>query len=403
MEPVTPDPAPGAYLSAKDGEHYLLYFTGTSKVSLPLPEGRDGRPFKLDGYDPWETRLTASGTAKPGRFEFTPPKADYLLHLSRYAPGEKVRPDAAASGRPAAGTAPLRVSFSVGEGLKARWDYGDGATSDSPNPTHTYEEPGLYAATVTVTGPGGASSTSALQVAVEGDTHAALVRIGFAEGESHDIQLHGGVRRGVDGGNAGGGWVDCPEGGPWGWVAVGDKPLAELEGLRSFTIAGWLKPIALEAGSGGNRILCNLDYDKAGIDLVHLPDGRMRLAVNQWPDAVRNDSSARKLEPGRWTFFAVAYDSTAGKDNVRWYFGTPDAAPEFDRADTYPAGPTAAAGSGKVALGNYNETLHRHGLDRQFRGALGSLQVFGSRIAAGGALPAERLRELWRETVSSRQ
>jgi len=105
---------------------------------------------------------------------------------------------------------------------------------------------------------------------------------------------------------------------PWGWITVGKdgEPLRELEGLRSFTICGWVGPTSLLVGSGGNRIVFNLNYNRSGFDLVHLQDGRLRLAVNEWPDGVRNDSSPGKLKAGKWTFFAVSYDATDKKNNV---------------------------------------------------------------------------------------
>jgi hypothetical protein len=69
-----------------------------------------------------------------------------------------------------------------------------------------------------------------------------------------------------------------------------------LRGLRSFTVMGWLKPESLQVGSGGNRILFCLKENRSGIDLVCHSDGRLRLAVNEWPDSVRNDSSPGKLQ-----------------------------------------------------------------------------------------------------------
>lgn len=40
------------------------------------------------------------------------------------------------------------------------------------------------------------------------------------------------------------------------------------------------------------------------------------LAVNQWPDRVKNDSSPGRLAIGKWTFFAVTYDATSNQENV---------------------------------------------------------------------------------------
>jgi GH35 family endo-1,4-beta-xylanase len=62
----------------------------------------------------------------------------------------------AIAGDPLTGEAPLQVSFTAeasdadGDELAYSWDFGDGATSDQQNPTHTYEDPGSYLAELTV-------------------------------------------------------------------------------------------------------------------------------------------------------------------------------------------------------------------------------------------------------------
>lgn len=69
------------------------------------------------------------------------------------------------------GPAPLRVGFSnlsSGVHTSSQWSFGDGENSDQTHPSHTYTQPGLYAVTLSVTGPGGEDSlTRSAYVRVE--------------------------------------------------------------------------------------------------------------------------------------------------------------------------------------------------------------------------------------------
>ena len=63
------------------------------------------------------------------------------------------------SATPTAGVAPLLVTFadlSTGDYTTCSWDFGDGSTSNICTPaSHTYNTPGVYTVTLTVSGPGG--------------------------------------------------------------------------------------------------------------------------------------------------------------------------------------------------------------------------------------------------------
>jgi len=213
-----------------------------------------------------------------------------------------------------------------------------------------------------------------------------LVSVGVTDGET-PVVFHGSVNREKDGS------LSFNDGEPWGWVAVepDEKPLDALEELRSFTILGWAKATSLDTGRGGNRFVFNLNRNRSGFDLVHHSDGRMRLAVNQWPDRIRNDSSPGKIQVGKWIFFAVTYDSSRDEDSVHWYFGDEDTPAELDRTTSYNNGPVDE-GSGGLVIGNFNKTLRGAGLDRQFRGRLRAIRIFGSRAESSGALDVETIR-----------
>jgi hypothetical protein len=381
-EMVPSELAAGNYMLSKEGGLYFIYSTQSEPVSLDLP---GPKAYKVDGIDTWDMTITSFGSAPPGRFHFTAPKPNYLLRLSVYGPGEKMRPEVKASASPIEGIAPLKVQFSTSTDLQCKWQFGDGSFSSERKPAHIYKEPGLYTAILTVTSQDGLSSSMPLGIAVDRDAETPIIRVGFKRGENSGIELHGEVRRGNDGS------YDFGDGEPWKWLSVGNGPTESLEGLRSFTILGWANPTDLNIGSGGNRVAFNLQYNHSGFDLVHLKDGRLRLAVNEWPDGIRNDSSPNRLRIGKWTFFAVTYDGSKQKDNVRWYFGDVYCPAELDRTTSYSRGPTGK-GSGTLTIGNYNKSIHQAGKDRQFRGRLQGIEIFGSRIAQRGALSLSDIR-----------
>ncbi len=363
----------GRFLLAKPAEYYLLYARSTQPQALDL--GGE-RPYKVDRIDPWEMVISPLGTARPGARDFAPPQANMVYRFVPYAPDEPLRPEAAIDAAPDAGRAPLSVRFSAPAGLEARWDFGDGSVSDESAPAHVFAKPGLYVVTLTVTDAHDGRATAVREVAVDRDPSAPLLRLGFPGGETHALRLSGTAER------TGAGGFRFPDGAPWGWAETG--VVDDLRGLRSFTIGGWLKPDSLAVGAGGNRILFCLNHDRDGIDLVCHTDGRLRLAVNQWPDRISNDSSPGKLVPGRWTLISVAYDGTRERDNVRWSFSAPLDAPDPaaipvpDRTTSHAAGPVGRD-IGPLAIGNFNATLRGAGLDRQFRGEIRDLTLFGSR------------------------
>ncbi len=377
----------GRYLLAKPGEYYLLYCASPQAQTIQLA---GERPYQVDLLRPWEMTVLPLGTAQPGEYRVRPAKADLAYRFVPYADGETLRPQVEITASALDGVPPLAIEFRSDAKGALSWDFGDGQTATTNPVTHTFTQPGLYTVTLRVTDSSGNCAADVVQIAVDRNSNEPIVRAGFAEGEMPAVHLKGTARRGDVGG------IELPEGQPWGWATVGDGATEGLRGLRSFTITGWLKPDSLQVGSGGNRILFCLKRDSSGIDLVCHPDGRLRLAVNQWPDRVQNDCSPGKLVVGKWTRFAVTYDSTETADNVCWYFSHPQdqlssARLTLDRKTTYNVGPVSGD-LGPLAVGNFNETMHSYGLDRQFRGEIRNLEIYGSRISGRGALSLEAMR-----------
>ena len=72
-----------------------------------------------------------------------------------------VPPVADFKGDPTSSPAPLTVTFtdqSTGTITSWEWDFGDDGTSTVQNPTHIYNDPGLYTVSLTVTGPLGSDT-----------------------------------------------------------------------------------------------------------------------------------------------------------------------------------------------------------------------------------------------------
>ena len=75
--------------------------------------------------------------------------------------GSSNPPIAAFTADPKSGPAPLTVRFtdnSSGNITSRQWKFGDGSGSSEQNPTHTYNDPGTYTVTLTVSGPDGTDS-----------------------------------------------------------------------------------------------------------------------------------------------------------------------------------------------------------------------------------------------------
>jgi len=372
----------GKFMLGKQGEYYLVYCLGGQTDTVKLS---GDQAWKVDRIDPWEMTEWPEGTAIDGSYTVAALEHDSVYRFTQYAPGEALRPTAQPTASVSEGVPPLTVQFKSNSDQRVAWTFGDGMTSEQAAPTHVFEKPGVYPVTMTVTDANGGTARGNLMILVDHNSSDPILRVGFESNDSVNLKLHGTARRSDDGGFV------FPAGEPWGRAEVEEESSEALGGLRSFTISGWLKPDELNVGAGGNRIFFSLQQSKAGIDLVHHADGGLRLAVNEWPDSVKNDSSPGRLVAGKWTYFVVTYDSTKHDQNVAWYFSAPAGQPtgqptlKLDKRTSYNAGAVANR-TGPIAVGNFNRTMQGNGYDRQFRGEIKGLQIFGSRISGRGAL-----------------
>lgn len=89
--------------------------------------------------------------------------------LYNYGPGIPAPFDVVATSDATSGTVPLAVAFqAIPSGGTApyvfHWDFGDGTTSTTQNPTHTYQVAGTYTVTLTVSDADGRTTTKTIQI-----------------------------------------------------------------------------------------------------------------------------------------------------------------------------------------------------------------------------------------------
>src|SRR5690606_33483302 len=84
-----------------------------------------------------------------------------------------IAPTASFVADPSSGVAPLEVSFDAsgsedpdGEIVSYEWDFGDGNSGEGAVVSHTFEEPGSYEVTLTVTDDQGATGTASETIEV---------------------------------------------------------------------------------------------------------------------------------------------------------------------------------------------------------------------------------------------
>jgi PKD repeat protein len=109
--------------------------------------------------------LTAATT--PGMTPASPPPTETIVPQLTPSPTPLsiMPPIAQFTASPTAGKVPLTVSFtdtSTGSPTSWAWDFGDGSTSRSKNPVHTYTVPGTYTVRLLASNSGGSNSEAKL-------------------------------------------------------------------------------------------------------------------------------------------------------------------------------------------------------------------------------------------------
>ena len=219
------------------------------------------------------------------------------------------------SASPKTGNAPLNVAFtdsSTGNISNWTWNFGDGTTSAVKNPSHTYSAAGVYAVSLTVSGPDGSNTktisgfvTVASPVVIGADTSklALVAAYGFEEtdrsntADASGLGNHGKVRGAirVSPGRYG---KALQFDGLNDWVTINDSPSLDLS--SGFTLEAWVNPTVMGYGSivakektNGTSYSLYSAHD-ADLPLASFDDnvtdqaisGKLALPINQWSHLV---------------------------------------------------------------------------------------------------------------------
>lgn len=143
--------------------------TSQDGISSCVWDFGDGTTITTDGLGSQTHEYLVQGTYTA---TLTVSEADGNSHaVSATITVEDAEPDVDFSVSPASGLAPLTVTFTdkstVYDGASSYgWSFGDGASSSQQNPSHTYNSPGTYTASLTVTDSDGSSTTKTVQIQV---------------------------------------------------------------------------------------------------------------------------------------------------------------------------------------------------------------------------------------------
>ncbi|MBQ1109840.1 PQQ-dependent sugar dehydrogenase [Streptomyces anulatus] len=140
----------------------------------PVEVKADGSPGTIDTF-PWTgTQVMDSAFGPDGALyvlDYGTGANNQALYRVEHLAGSNRSPVARAAADRTSGPTPLTVSFSSvgsadpeGGNLRYAWDFGDGATSTDPNPSHTYTTAGTFDPTLTVTDPEGLTGSASLVV-----------------------------------------------------------------------------------------------------------------------------------------------------------------------------------------------------------------------------------------------
>ncbi len=189
------------FLARLSGSPRCIYRKSTSMDNIQFAAGVGDEFIKSTSDDmvnnPTSTRQNVNSTTGI-LILASDENTHYYLHgyMSLASGGSNQPPVANASANPQSGDAPLQVSFSSsgsndpdGSIASYSWNFGDGNTSTSANPTHTYNAAGNYNAVLTVTDNQGATGTNNVSITVSAPSNQSPVAMVSANPQSGEAPL----------------------------------------------------------------------------------------------------------------------------------------------------------------------------------------------------------------------
>lgn len=208
------------------------------------------------------------------------------------------------------------------------------------------------------------------------------------------------------------------------WDRAGSTAAVELGGgagvehlkqLKSFTLTAWVLcqdgregPTGKDAGAG-NRILSWLAPGKTGdgVELVLRGDGSLQLGVNQpadqsparcgsnrvpVQDMKAKDQGTASLNA--WRFIAVTYDAGLASGHAKFYVGEWQKDAALVSAHDLNRGAAGPKIAPAMTVGNVSSIIRPVAPDREFRGVIDEVRVFGSTTDGSGALNLQEILKI---------
>ena len=166
--------------------------------------------------------------------------------------------------------------------------------------------------------------------------------------------------------------------------------VTSLNGLNSFTIAGWAKNLTTTTSTG--RILYNKSNSSsaATIDLAYRSNtgGRDLVLTVGGQTVISPQQQYAGFESSSWTFFAVTYNAFAGANGEAVFYSAGTAGALTANTRSFSLNPGATGTSGQLFVGNASSAGNR-----PFLGWLDELSFYGA-ADSSGALSSIELTSL---------